>query len=613
MPAPDNSFDAKAFLQTTPNRPGVYRMLDADDKALYIGKAQNLKKRIGSYYRASGLATKTMALISRTTNMQITVTGSETEALLLEQNLIKSLKPPFNIMFRDDKSYPYIHITSKHQFPSMRFYRGAKPKSGQLFGPYPNVGLVRDSLGMVQKLFQVRQCEDSVFKNRSRPCLQHQIGRCSAPCVNLISKEDYGKDLRHATWFLRGKNQEILSDFQQDMMTASERLDFEQAAKYRNKIRRLTMLQTEQNVDTGQGDVDVVVALCKAGSLCVAVVFVRGGRILDQKTWFPKAPMATDAGGVLSAFLARFYLSDGWAEYSLPKTIVTSEAVADADMIAEALRAISGHKIQIVHRAREQRLRWRQMALANAEQALIAHLAKNKNIQARFRALQKGLALASLPQHIECFDISHTSGTEVVASCVVFGIAGPVKSAYRKFNISGITPGDDYAAMRQVLRRRYRHLQADSSNMPELVIVDGGKGQINQAKQVFAELGLTDIQLLGIAKGEGRKPKLDKLIHGKDMRSIEAKIGAAALYLIQQIRDEAHRFAIVGHRKRLGKKMQHSSLHEIAGIGAKRRRMLLQHFGGISAIKNAGIGELAKTPGISLKSATAVYDKLHAD
>lgn len=611
----NTGFHSETFLKRLTHKPGVYQMLDARKKTLYVGKARDLKKRVTSYYRPSGLDTKTMTLVNKIHDIQITVTHSETEALLLEQNLIKSLKPPFNIVFRDDKSYPYIYMTSEDKFPSLKFYRGRKPKKGRLFGPYPSSSTVRDSLVVMQKLFGIRHCDEHFFKQRTRACLQHQIGRCSAPCVNLIDAEAYQQNLRYAVMLLEGKGQKILSEFQKEMDQASERLDFETAARHRDKIRTLNQIQENQDmVSHGDGHADIIVVVKAHAATCITVFFVRDGRVLGQKNWFPKDQLDRSLSDVLSAFLPRLYLKGGQVVPDIPKDIITNTEVTDSDLLVNTLTELAGRKVRINSQPRGQRARWRDLAITNAKQILGARLDLEQDMQTKFVALQAQLQLPSLPTRLECFDISHISGTSTVASCVVFGPQGPIKEAYRRFNIAGIQKGDDYAAMHQALHRHYSHAQAtEGINLPEVLFVDGGKGQVSQARAVLAELQIDGILIVGVAKGAGRKPGLEKLIIDRDNRSLHLAANDPALQLVVQIRDEAHRFAITGHRRKRSQAMQHSKLEGISGIGAGRRRALLKHFGGLPGVQRASAAELAKTPGISRKLADNLYQYLHTD
>ena len=586
-------------------------MLDAEKKVLYVGKARNLKKRVASYYRPAS-STKTIALVNRIANIQVTVTNSETEALLLEHNLIKKKKPPFNTIFRDDKSYPYIYASTQHQFPALRFYRGAKVKHGQLLGPWPSAAIVRKNLTTIQKHFRVRHCEDSVFKHRSRPCLQHQIGRCSAPCVNLISPQEYTQDIRRSIMFLEGKSQEILAELKTEMTNASARLDFETAAKYRDRIKSLNQIQQGQDVNVHAHNTDIIAVAQHQTTLCIVALFIRSGQMLDQSTWFPKSQLDSQPGDMLAAFLSQFYLGRTRTGNDIPKNIVLNQTIPDTETLQMAISAVAGRKIALKHQVKGQRARWRDLATENAKQALIMRTNKQQTLLNQFIALQENLHLNSLPQRLECFDISHISGTKTVASCVVFDQDGPLKSDYRRFNIDNIQPGDDYAALHQAIQRRYKRLKKEGlAKLPDVLFVDGGKGQMKQAQIVLRELNIQGITLAGVAKGEGRKAKLDRVILSPYMTEMPLDDHSGAMRLIQHIRDEAHRFAITGHRQRRSRAMNYSELEDIPGIGQKRRRQLLQHFGGIDGVKKAGVRELSKTPGISRFLADSLYDRLH--
>lgn len=586
-------------------------MSDAEEKVLYVGKARNLKKRVASYYRPAA-STKTIALVNRIANIQVTVTNSETEALLLEHNLIKEKKPPFNIIFRDDKSYPYIYASTQHPFPALRFYRGAKVKHGQLLGPWPSATIVRKNLTTMQKLFRVRHCEDSIFKHRSRPCLQHQIGRCSAPCVNLISQQEYAQDIRRSIMFLEGKNQKILAEFKAGMASASARLDFETAAKYRDQIRSLNKMQQGQDVNVHAVNTDIIAVAQHQAMLCIVVLFIRSGQMLDQRSWFPKSQLDNQLGDVLAAFLSQFYLSRTRAGNDIPKNIVLNQTIPDKKTLQTTIAAVAGHKITLSHQVKGQRARWSNLATENAQQALIVRTNKQQTLLNQFVALQENLHLSSLPKRLECFDISHISGTKTVASCVVFDQNGPLKSDYRRFNIDNIQPGDDYAAMYQAIERRYKRLKKEGlSKLPDVLFVDGGKGQVKQAQTVLRTLNIQGIALAGVAKGEGRKARLDRVIVSPYMTEVPLDAHSGAMHLIQYIRDEAHRFAIAGHRQRRSRSMNYSELEDIPGIGQKRRQQLLQHFGGIDGVKEAGVRELTKTPGISRILADSLYGRLH--
>ena len=603
----ETAFDAESYLKTLTRKPGVYRMIDADDAVLYVGKARNLKNRVTSYFRASGLQAKTMAMVAKIARIEVTVTGSETEALLLEQSLIKAEKPPYNIVLRDDKSYPFIHLTQDDKYPRLTFHRGAKRKGGRYFGPFPSAYAVRDSLNILQKLFQLRQCEDSYFKNRSRPCLQHQIRRCSGPCVGLIEPEAYAEDVELAVMFLEGKSQDVLEQFKRKMNEAAEAMEYERAARYRDQITHLRKVQESQYVHGEGGDVDVF-ALSQQGVVnCVQGMFIRNGRLLGQRTFFPKNELALENGDVLEAFLSQYYLAS--RNRDIPRFVIISHASADCDILEQALSEQSGRKVRINSEVRGQRARWLQMALENASVSLQSFLANRSNVFARFVELQDALQFDSIPGRMECFDISHTMGEATVASCVVFNTEGPLKSDYRRFNIEGITPGDDYAAMEQALRRRYTRLKQGEGTLPDLLVIDGGPGQVGKAIAVLQELQVQDVRILGIAKGPDRKVGLERFFLDGEEVAVDGASGAG--HLLQHIRDEAHRFAITGHRQRRQKTRQQSELEEIEGVGPKRRKQLLTHFGGVRGVRGASVEELAKVQGISRRLAENIYGVLH--
>ncbi len=602
-------FDADTLLKSLPRKPGVYRMLGAAEEVLYVGKARNLRNRVASYFRASGLASKTMALVNKIEDVQITVTNSETEALLLEQSLIKQERPPYNVVLRDDKSYPYIYLTDHGDFPRLTFHRGARRKQGRYFGPFPSAGAVRDSLNILQKLFRLRHCDDSFFKNRSRPCLQYQIQRCSGPCVGLVSPEDYQEDVELAVLFLEGRSRTVLQIFKQHMDEAADARDYERAAKYRDQINQLRRVQEQQYVHGSEGDVDLFALVEASGVSCVQALFVRAGRVLGQRTWFPRNELGLPTSELLDAFLSQYYL--GGQDRDLPKAVITSLETSDAIVLAEALSSLAGRRVSVAHQVRGQRARWLQLATENAAYGLNAYLADKRNVYARFVALQEGLGLDDVPQRLECFDISHTMGEATVASCVVFDTNGPLKSDYRRFNIEDVAPGDDYGAMEQALRRRYTRLKQGEEKLPDILVIDGGVGQVQRAQDVLDELQVDDVTVLGIAKGPSRKPGLEKFI----LRGSEVKLptqGQADL-LLQQIRDEAHRFAITGHRQRRQKARRRSELDDVPGVGPKRRRELLSHFGGMASVKGASIDEIAKVPGISRRLAQEIYGMLHPE
>ncbi|MDR6711743.1 excinuclease ABC subunit C [Pseudomonas hunanensis] len=603
-------FDASAFLATCSGRPGVYRMFDAEARLLYVGKAKNLKKRLASYFRKSGLAPKTAALVGRIAQVETTITANETEALLLEQNLIKQWRPPYNILLRDDKSYPYVFL-SDGQFPRLGIHRGAKKAKGRYFGPYPSAGAIRESLSLLQKGFSVRQCEDSYYANRTRPCLQYQIKRCKAPCVGLVTPEEYAEDVRHSVMFLEGRSQQLGNELNAEMEHAAMALNFEKAAELRDQIALLRRVQDQQYMEGGSGDVDVVASFINPGGACVHLISVRGGRVLGSKNFFPQVGIEEDVSEVMSAFLSQYYL--GNAERELPGELIVNVVHEDFEAISAAIQTLRGREIAITHRVRGTRARWQQLAVTNAEQALNARLANRQHMASRFEALAQVLGLDEVPQRLECYDISHSSGEATVASCVVFGPEGPLKSDYRRFNIEGVTAGDDYAAMHQALMRRYGRIKGGEGKLPDVLLVDGGKGQLNMARDVMQELGMTDLTLLGVAKGVTRKAGFETLYLNDVAHEFTLKGDSPALHLIQQIRDEAHRFAITGHRARRGKARRTSSLEDVAGVGPKRRRDLLKHFGGLQELNRASIDEIAKAPGISKKLAESIYASLHSE
>lgn len=596
---------------------------------LYVGKARNLKARVTAYFRASGLTAKTMALVAKVRDIQVTVTSSETEALLLEQSLIKAERPPYNVVLRDDKSYPYIHLTD-HPYPRLAFHRGAR-KGGRYFGPFPSAAAVRDSLNILQRLFGIRPCEDGFFKNRSRPCLQYQIDRCSAPCVGLVDRDRYADDVRLAVMFLEGKSRHVLAEFKAKMEAAAKALEFERAARYRDQIDHLRRVQENQYVHGAGGDVDIFgiappdgavsgreVAHASgakadaggraAAQVCVQGLFVRDGRLLGHRTWFPKNELAMSGGDMLFAFLSQYYLGGGDRE--IPKSVIASASMRDSELLASALAARAGRKVEVSSRVRGQRARWARMAAENAEISLNALVADRQNMMSRFVELQSALECEDLPKRLECFDISHAAGESTVASCVVFDSDGPVKSDYRRFNIEGVARGDDYGAIEQTIRRRYSRLAQGEGVLPDVVVIDGGAGQVNRAAEVLSSLQLDDIVLLGIAKGPTRRPGLETIVlAGGGVLALPPN--GPAMHLLQQVRDEAHRFAIAGHRGRRQKQKRRSVLDDIPGIGPRRKRELLAHFGSVSSISGASAEEISKVPGISLKLAAEIHGSLH--
>lgn len=605
-------FDAKAFIKTLTTQPGVYQMHNAEGEVIYVGKAKNLKKRVSSYFQKQHTSAKTTALVKQIQHIQIIITNSENEALLLENNLIKKFRPRYNVLFRDDKSYPYIYLSEHADFPRLEFQRGTKSPKGRYFGPYMSSGVVRETLQLLQKLFQIRQCDDTFFHNRSRPCLQYHIKRCSGPCVNLVSVENYQQDVRDAVLFLEGKNHQVIGRWIQRMEEASAHLDFELAAKYRDQIAKLRQIQEQQYVDSkGKAiDVDVIAGHIQAGAACIQVMFIRNGRLLGNRVYYPKIPGELSLSEFFASFLPQFYLNTSINNY-IPKEIILNVQPEDKTLLEAVLAEQSGHNVKLTAYVRGERAQWLKIAANNAKQALVSFLAGKLSTQRRFEALQEELGLESLPERIECFDISHTMGEATVASCVVFDRSGAVKSDYRRFNIKDITPGDDYAAMHQALIRRYQKLKANEAKIPDIIFIDGGKGQLAQAEEVITELQLTGVTLIGIAKGLGRKPGLETLyLSGKG--AVALNPDSMALHLIQYIRDQAHAFAITGHRQRRSNARKKSSLEGISGIGANRRRELLRRFGGLQELKRASVDELAKVPGISKNLAQKIYDYLNA-
>lgn len=598
------SFDSTAFLKTLTGLPGVYRMIDKAETVIYVGKAKNLKKRVSSYFRATGLTSKNRVMVGQIAHIETTVTHTENEALILENNLIKELMPRYNILLRDDKTYPYLFI-SADAFPRIGLHRGTKRKKGQYFGPYPSAGAVRESLHLLQKLFPIRQCDDSYYQNRSRPCLQYQIKRCTAPCVGLISEADYQKDLQHTVLFLEGKNQQVLDDLSEEMVAASTALEFERAAIIRDKIMSLRRMQERQYVSAEQGDLDVLAGIVRDGLSVVEVSFIRGGRSLGSKSYYPKGMAAVSEAELLAAFIPQYYLGK-----NVPVEVLISHEFEDMALVEAVLKSESQHRVSIRCPQRGPSVRWMKMAETNAEISLVQRLSSRSNLLQRFETLQEALEMEELPKRIECFDISHTSGEKTVASCVVFGLEGAIKADYRKFNIDGITPGDDYAAMHQALMRRFTRLQKGEGKRPDLLLIDGGKGQLTEAKAVMAELQL-DIDILGIAKGPERRPGEETLFLVGRAGEIDLRSDSPALHLLQQVRDEAHRFAITGHRQRRAKSRKTSPLEGIDGMGPKRRQKLLQQFGGLQEIQRAGVEDLSTVEGISPVLAQKIYDVFH--
>ncbi|OGI50255.1 MAG: excinuclease ABC subunit C [Candidatus Muproteobacteria bacterium RIFCSPHIGHO2_12_FULL_60_33] len=601
--------NSKALIMSLPTRPGIYRMLGGKGEVLYVGKARNLRKRVQSYFRASGLAARVLLLMHQAQDLEITVTHTETEALLLENNLIKTLHPRFNILLRDDKSYPYIFVSDGQEYPRIGFHRGAKREKGRYFGPYPSSYGVRETLNLLQKIFRVRQCQDSFFRNRSRPCLQYQIKRCSGPCVGLVEPERYRRDVRQALMFMEGKSQSLIRDGIKQMEQASDRQDYETAALLRDRIGMLKRIQEKQYISGAGGDADVLAVAATPEAACIVVTWIRGGQNLGSKSFFPRMGAESAPAEILAAFLAQYYLSGR----AIPARVYLGEAIADRALLERAFTEKAGKKIALAVGPRGAPRRWVQMAKLNADEALRRHLAGKIDMQGRFEALRDALKLESTPERIECFDISHTMGEATVAACVVFDMNGPVKSDYRRFNIEGIEPGDDYGAMTQALTRRYRKVKEGEGRLPDLLLIDGGKGQLSVAEGVMQELQLAGVKLVGVAKGRERKPGQEQLFLSGSGRPTILPPTSAGLHLIQQIRDEAHRFAIAGHRARRGKARTSSTIERIPGIGGKRRQALLKNFGGLREVARAGVEDLARVPGISPQLAQKIYDAFHGE
>ena len=597
------SFDAARFLNSVPYKPGIYQMLDVKGEVIYVGKAKNLKKRLSSYFRQKLDSPKTQLMMSKMVNVQTTVTHTENEALILENNLIKELSPRYNIFMRDDKSYPFIVLSHQQKFPRLSSYRGHKRKGQRYFGPFPNVAAVKESLHTMQKLFQVRSCTDSYFNNRNRPCLQYQIKRCSAPCVGFINENDYKEDLSKAILFLEGKNKLLIKFLSEQMKKTAQQLDYEKAAQLRDKIEKLTYIQEQQFVMREGGSFDVLAITQSLQHTCIVLLQIRESKLLGNKHYFPKTALGENTGELLHAFISQFYL----AAENVPKQILTSVEPDNVIWLTSALSEYSQHRVQIITPLRGEKKRWIALGNSNAEQMLTSHLQTTLSQKKRLAELTSILGLASLPKLIECFDISHSQGEATTASCVVFDEQGAVKSDYRCFNIQNVTPGDDYAALHQAISRRYAKRQANGLLMPDLVIIDGGKGQLKQAVQVFAGLGIDNVQLLSISKGTGRNPDFDNLwLPGKD-KPLYLNVNSIALHLVQQIRDEAHRFAITRHKQKSRKQRQHSILENIEGVGVKRRRSLLKAFAGMQGLKQASVEEIANISGISEVLAKKIY------
>jgi excinuclease ABC subunit C len=602
-------FDHQSFLKHLTSQPGVYRMYDVRGDVIYVGKAKNLKKRVGSYFRKNVDNVKTKTLVKNIVNMDVTIVSSETEAFLLENNYIKKYRPRYNVVLRDDKSYPFI-LLSEHEHPRLSFHRGPKKRKGEYFGPYPSAWSVRESLRSMQKIFPVRQCEDSYYRARSRPCLQYQMKRCSAPCVEgYVSDDEYAEQVKLAAMFLRGKNSQVIATLVNRMEVASEQLNFEAAARYRDQISALRKVQEQQFVAGTQDELDVFGLAFRNGIACIFGIFIRDNQVLGSKSFFPKIPKGSTDKEIFQSFILQFYLA---GNKLIPKQIVLPLKFDDMETVERVLSEEAKRKIYFYEGVRDEKRKYLQIANNNAENSLETQQNQQKSIFARFTHLEKILDLDSPIKRMECFDVSHTSGQQTVASCVVFDRNGPLKSDYRTFNIEGITPGDDYAAMAQVLKRRYKSPNMEAK-LPDLLLIDGGKGQLSQAETHFKEWPEEKKPLIiGVAKGTSRKPGLETLIYAYSHDTIAVDFDSPGLHLVQHIRDESHRFAIAGHRNRRQKVKNTSPLQEIPGIGPKKRQSLLKYTGGLQGLKKASKDEIAKVPGISLELADIIYDYLHS-
>jgi excinuclease ABC subunit C len=603
------AFEVKSFLRSLTHRPGVYRMLNARHDVIYVGKARDLKKRVSSYFNRAQASPKTDLMMKQVARVDVTVANTEAEALILENSLIKRHKPRYNVLLRDDKSYPYIYASTDARFPRLKFHRGPRPGKGRYFGPYPSTRAVRQTLKELEKLFLIRNCEDSFFSNRTRPCLQYQIKRCTAPCVDLISEEQYRKDIEAAIQFLEGKNKTVVDTFVKRMEQAAASRDYEQAARFRDQIARLKEIEARQLVKrSDRKDLDILGFASNGALHCVAVLFIRSGSIIGSRDYYPRLPGETDRQKILNAFVAQYYLGR-----DAPSEIVIELAIEDGELLQQELTQRAGHKVAIRSRVRGDRARWLTMAKTNAEQGLNLKAASNATIRRQFAALGEALKLEEAPQRLECFDVSHTSGEATVASCVVFNTTGPMKSDYRRFNLSPAAAGDDYGAMAEALRRRYERVKKGEVPMPDVLFVDGGKGQLAEAMTILDELELDWLSVVAVAKGRARRPGAERLFRPGDDKPLVLPPDSPALLLVQQIRDEAHRFAITGHRQRRGKTRTTSRLEEITGLGPKKRRELLRQFGGLQGVMGAGVDDLVQVRGISRKLAETIYNDLHLE
>jgi excinuclease ABC subunit C len=600
-----SAFDLQTFLASLPAKPGVYRMLGKEGEILYVGKARHLKNRVSSYFHGRSHADRTQALLAQVAGIEVTVTASETEALLLEFNLIKQHRPRYNVLLKDDKSFPFIHV-SGHEFPRIAFYRGSRRLPGRFFGPYPNAVATRETLLLLQKLFRLRPCEDTFFANRSRPCLQYQIGRCTGPCVGLVTREQYAQDVADAIKLLEGRDSEVIEDLGRRMEAAAANLAYEEAARLRDQISTLKRTQATQVITRMAGqDIDAVGIAEHNGEFCVSVVFARGGRNLGSSNFFPKGGLGGERE-VLSAFLAQFYLAR-----EAPAEVLVQGIVEDAEVLEQALQLKAGHPVRIRSGVRGTRARWLEMARNNAQLGLRMRASSRATIADQLEALGVELNLGETPQRLECFDVSHSMGESPVASCVVLGPDGPIKSDYRRFNLRGITPGDDYAGIQQAVERRFARILKGEAPMPDLLLIDGGPGQLNAAMEALTRLGVAGLTVVGVAKGSDRRVGQERIFFpGQDAPLILAA-DSPALRVIQRIRDEAHRFAITGHRQSRDKTRRESWLEEIPGLGPKRRRDLLKAFGGLQGVRQASVEDLAKVHGISRQLAAEIYERMN--
>ena len=601
----DQILHLTTLLQEAPSSPGVYQFLGGEGETLYVGKARNLKKRLASYFRHSGVPPKTSAMMTHVRDVALTLTHTESEALLLESNLIKKHRPRYNIVLRDDKSYPYIRLDDSHRFPRLGFYRGSRREPGRYFGPYASANSVRETLAQLQKIFPIRQCEDTFFRLRSRPCLQFQIKRCSAPCVDLISTVEYAEDVKQAVLFLEGRDSQLADYLEERMEQLSARQDYEAAAQYRDRIQALRRVLEHQYVSGGVGDSDVIVLCQEQDQVCIAVTFIRSGRHSGNKSFFPRPSLDENTSQILAAFIGQFYLAK-----TVPDEIVVYPRTKNKKLLEDALMQHAEKKIRIIANPRGRRARVVEQTLHNAQVSLAAHIASRHTQETRIEALRQLLDLDELPSRIECFDASHTSGQSTVVSCVVFDAMGPQKSQYRRFNVKQ-GAGDDYAALSQALHRRFKKIKEGEGVFPDLLLIDGGKGQVNAAKSVLDELQIEGIVILGVAKGVRRKPGHERLYLAGRKKPLVTLPDRPALHYIQSIRDEAHRFAITGHRQQRAKSTQRSQLQEIPGIGNMKRKALLKHLGGLQGVARAGTEDLAGVPGISRQLAQRIYSFFH--